>query len=399
MGGNEIKTTNVLMKPELNCIMSGDNIGQVEAPPIEELWGGIVDHVKNEYLSASQLFPWIIGFSGGKDSTVVAQAVFEAILNIPPSKRTRPIHIVSNDTMVESPLVINHLNSVTKKIEAAAINLGLPITTARTKPHPDKTFWVLLIGKGYPCPNKFMRWCTDRLKILPTSSYIKEQVSKSGAAIVVLGVRKDESQLRLRTIKKHRNLKGGFLSAHERLTGAFIFRPIENLTTFNVWEILLCFDAPWGGNHRDIIQLYKDAEGVECPVVLSQDEAPSCGTSGSRFGCWTCTVIEKDKSLQAVVDSGGYQYKPLIEFRNWLRDIRDDPTMRQAIRRNGKLTFGASGKQIPGPFTIKARKQILDRLLKVQEEFGQELITLQELDFIYQNWTAELQDEKRLIDG
>ena len=385
------------MKSDNQCKMC--NLDQCDDPPIEDLWASIVEQVKDEYLSESQTYPWIIGFSGGKDSTVVAHAVFEAILDIQPSKRTRPIHIVSNDTLVESPLVINHLNSVTKSLDEAARNLDLPIWVARTKPELDKSFWVLLIGKGYPCPNKFMRWCTDRLKILPTSGYIKEQVSKSGAAIIVLGVRKDESQLRFRSIEQHPNIEGGRLSLHDRLPGAYIYRPIENLTTFNVWEILLSFNSPWGGTHGNLIQLYKDAEGGECPVVLSSDEAPACGTSSSRFGCWTCTVIEKDKSLQAIVDSGGHQYKPLVDFRNWLREIRDDPTKRQAVRRNGKLTFASSGKHIPGPFTIKARKQILDRLLKVQKDFGHKLISDIELDLIYQNWSAELQDEKGLLDG
>ena len=47
--------------------------------PIAERWAEVVQHVKDEYLSTSQSWPWIVGFSGGKDSTVVAHAVFEAL--------------------------------------------------------------------------------------------------------------------------------------------------------------------------------------------------------------------------------------------------------------------------------------------------------------------------------
>jgi DNA sulfur modification protein DndC len=115
---------------------------------------------------------------------------------------------VSNDTLVESPLVIAHLDRVTEQIDAAARNLNLPITVARTHPESDKTFWVLLIGKGYPSPNLTMRWCTDRLKIQPTSGYIKRNISQYGAAIVVLGVRRDESQTRQRSIDKRQNDQG-----------------------------------------------------------------------------------------------------------------------------------------------------------------------------------------------
>lgn len=362
----------------------------------QEKWNRIIAEIKEEYLSNEQSYPWIIGFSGGKDSTLLAHAVFEALLNVPPFKRTRHVHIVSNDTLVESPLVISHLDQTSKRISEAINSLGLPISVARTEPDKDKTFWVLLIGKGYPSPNQTMRWCTDRLKVLPTSTYIKRHVSKSGAAIVLLGVRKDESLSRLRSINKHQNIKGERLATHESLKGAYIYRPIVELTTCDVWELLLMHDAPWGGNHSSLVKLYKDSEGGECPVVLSAEDAPACG---SRFGCWTCTVVEKDKSLQGFVDSGLSEYQPLIEFRSWLREIRNDPSLRQALRRNGKLTFGASGNHVPGPFTINARRQILERLLQTQEKFGDRLISDEEIELIHRHWSEELQQENGVANG
>ena len=362
--------------------------------PIEDLWKDVVQHVRDEYLSTDQSYPWIVGFSGGKDSTVVAQAVFEALLAVPPSLRTREVHIVSNDTLVESPLVIAHLKTVAAQIEKAAESLGLPVKVAITQPELNKTFWVLLIGKGYPSPNSMMRWCTDRLKILPTSGYIKEHISRAGAAIVVLGVRRTESIRRAQTVERYSNIKDTNLNEHSSITGAFVFRPIVELTTEHVWEILGTFPAPWGGTHTSLIQLYRDAEGGECPVVLSKEEAPGCGTASSRFGCWTCTVVEKDKSLQGFIDSGKDIYKPLVAFRNWLVEIRNKPSMRSAVRRNGRLTFDQSGKHIPGPFTIQARKEILEQLLKTQEEFGGELISAAEIDLIHGIWSEELQNQE-----
>ncbi|WP_082652779.1 DNA phosphorothioation system sulfurtransferase DndC [Aureimonas sp. AU12] len=367
-----------------------------EVPSIEETWASIVSSIRAEYLSETQAYPWIIGFSGGKDSTVVTHAVFEALLQISPSRRTRPVHLVSNDTMVESPLVIAHLDVVTQRIAEAADGLGLPITVARTKPDPDKTFWVLLIGKGYPSPNMTMRWCTDRLKIQPTSGYIKGQVSESGAAIVLLGVRRDESQSRQKSIDRWRNARGSNLSPHERLPGALIYRPIVDLAVEDVWEILGTCHAPWGGDHTALIKLYRDAEGGECPVVLSVDEAPGCGTANSRFGCWTCTVVEKDKSLQGFVDAGQHHYVPLLGFRDWLRSIRNKPEMRQIVRRNGKVSFSPDGKHIPGPFTVQARREILARLLDVQSQFGAPLITDDEVHRIHQHWSEELQTQGAL---
>ncbi|MDR5819143.1 DNA phosphorothioation system sulfurtransferase DndC [Caballeronia sp. LZ043] len=366
---------------------------------IEELWERVIWDIRSEYLSPAQDFPWIIGFSGGKDSTLVAHLAFEALLTIPPSQRTRPVHVVSNDTLVESPFVMLHLNKVCKKIAASANDLGLPVVVARTQPPLDKTFWTLLIGKGYPSPNQSMRWCTDRLKIMPTSAYIKNNISEFGAAIVVLGVRRLESSTRQRVVDGYKNQANSRLHEHSELKGAYIYRPIVDLSTDEVWEALGTFDAPWGGSHSDLFTLYREAEGGECPVVLSSEEAPGCGTPNSRFGCWTCTVVEKDKSLQGYVDSGHHRYLPLIRFRDWLRTNRNDPAKRQVLRRNGRLTFGTDGRHIPGPFTVKARMEILERLLETQRVFGETLISMDEIDLIHQIWAEELRQQRGVADG
>ena len=354
------------------------------------LFDSLVDSVTEEYASTKQNYPWIIGFSGGKDSSLVAHITFQAILNIRPSKRIRDIYVVSNDTLVESPLVINHMTGQLSLIEEAAKNFNLPIKTCITRPKLEHTFWTLLIGKGYPSPNQRMRWCTDRLKIRPTSQFILNNVSEHGAAIIVLGVRKDESNSRKAVINKYRNIESSALSPHNELQGAYIYRPIADVPTLDVWNLLSYNDPPWGGAHEHLIQLYRDAKGGECPMILSKDEAPGCGTSSSRFGCWVCTVVEKDRSLQGFVDAGQKKYQVLIDFRDWLKSIRNDPEHRQTRRRNGALTFEASGKHIPGPFTISSRKLILEKLLAAQEEYGQKLITKEERTLIASIWADEL---------
>lgn len=362
-----------------------------QADDVAEKFTNIVAAICDEYLSHTQNYPWIVGFSGGKDSTLVVHAVFDALLSIAPSRRTRPVHIVSNDTLVESPPVTAHLQFSQLVIEQAARNLRLPISVVTTRPNIEQSFWVNIIGRGYPTPNQSFRWCTDRLKIQPTSRYILDSVSACGSAIVVLGVRLDESNSRRANIEKRENLANTNLSPHSELPGALIYRPIVDLTTDDVWEILASNLPPWGGSHAGLVQLYRDAEGGECPVVLSKQEAPGCGTNSSRFGCWTCTVVEKDKSLQGSVDSGKFQYAPLIEFRDWLKGIRNDPAMRQVARRNGHVTFNIQdGKHIPGPFTVQARGIILQKLIGTQEECGEPLITEAEIQIIRRLWTEDL---------
>ena len=349
----------------------------------------IKNNIIEEYLNQSQSYPWIVTFSGGKDSTLVAHLVFEALLELPPSLRNRKIYFVSNDTLVESPLVASHMHSSLKKILNAAKILKLPVEGTVTKPDLDKTFWTLLIGKGYPSPNRSMRWCTDRLKIEPTSRFIKTTVDENGAAIILLGVRKDESSTRKASIESYQNIAGSNLTPHSSLANAFVYRPIMNVITDDVWEFLSSNSPPWGGTHNDLIRLYRGRAGGECPIVLTQEEAPGCGTNSSRFGCWTCTVVNKDKSLQGFVDVGKTEFQPLLDFRDWLVDIRNKPEYRQVERRNGTLTI-KSGKHIPGPFTVEARRMILNRLLEVQVEYGNELITQEEIDLIKQIWADDL---------
>ena len=357
---------------------------------INTLFDSLVESVTKEYINDKQNYPWIIGFSGGKDSSLVAHIVFQVILNIRPSKRTRDIYIVSNDTLVESPLVVEHITKQLSLIDEAAKNFNLPIKIHITRPRVEHTFWTLLIGKGYPSPNQRMRWCTDRLKIQPTSKFILNNISEHGAAIIVLGVRKDESSSRKSVIDKYKNIENSKLSPHSELQGAYIYRPISDVSTLDVWNLLSYNDPPWGGTHEHLIQLYRDAKGGECPMVLSKDEAPGCGTPSSRFGCWVCTVVEKDRSLQGFVDSGQKKYQILIDFRDWLKSIRNDHEHRQIRRRNGNLTFEASGKHIPGPFTISSRTLILEKLLAAQQEYGQDLISKEELDLIASIWAEEL---------
>lgn len=344
------------------------------------------DDLREEY-QADHGIPWIVGFSGGKDSTLVLQLVLEMLLALPPSDRRRRVHVVSNDTLVEAPVVADHVSRVVGRIGAAVAGLRLPIEVVTTAPKPDQTFWVNLIGRGYPSPSRTFRWCTDRMKIQPTSHYIKTQVAENGQVILLLGVRREESATRAVSVNKYSN--GQRLNDHNDLPGCKVYRPIVDFTTEEVWQTLLQRRPPWGGSHRELITLYKDGQGGECPLVLTKNDAPSCGTSSSRFGCWTCTVVVKDRSMAGFIEAGHENLEPLMDFRDWLAEIRGDPARRMAKRRSGRTTHLADGSLVPGPFTLVARREILDELLKVQEATGQRLITPAEIHLIEGIWATD----------
>ena len=351
------------------------------------MFDAIRNEIADEY-AQPHAKPWIVGFSGGKDSTMVAHLVVEHLLSIPRSDRNRAVHIVANDTLVESPLVIGHVREALAEIDRAAIAFGLPITVATTTPDAAQTFWANLIGRGYPSPNRAFRWCTDRMKIQPTSQYVRSQANVSGEVILLLGVRRSESSTRAAVVARYDN--GERLNHHSDLKGCLVFRPIVDLDTDEVWEFLAMNDPPWGGSHQRLIQLYRDAGGGECPVVTSKDDAPSCGTTSSRFGCWTCTVVDKDKSLTGFVEAGFDQFGPLLEFRDWLIAIRNDPERRLARRRNGRFTISKKGVFVPGPFNMATRKEILDRLVDLQNETRMPLISDAEVQQIRLLWVDDV---------
>lgn len=342
----------------------------------------VLDDLRDEYLQ-SHAKPWIVGFSGGKDSTLLVQLVFEMLLELPPSKRVRKVHVLSNDTLVESPVVQSFVDKVLTRVAQSVEPLRLPVHVVKTTPDIDSTFWVNLIGRGYPAPNRIFRWCTDRMKIRPTTEYIRREADAAGEVILLLGVRRTESSARSRSVSRYDN--GGRLNAHNDVKGCLVYRPIVELTTDEVWTTLLQRRPPWGGTHRDLATLYRNAQGGECPFIVDQSDTPSCGTSSSRFGCWTCTVVEKDRSLQGFIDIGFQYLDSLVSFRDEIQKMSRDPQWRSTERRNGDEGLG--------PFTMAARQRLLDLLLQTQEDIRAtdqgselELISTAEIERIKQIW-------------
>ena len=81
-------------------------------------------------------------------------------------------------------------------MEQTAKEQGLPVVPHRLTPAITNTFWVNLIGRGYPYPRRDFRWCTDRMKIDTSNRFIKSILDAESEAIMVLGSRKAESTVR-----------------------------------------------------------------------------------------------------------------------------------------------------------------------------------------------------------
>ncbi|SDO34639.1 DNA sulfur modification protein DndC [Nakamurella panacisegetis] len=341
--------------------------------------------------------PWVVGYSGGKDSTAVLQLVWMALAGLDVDQRTKPVHIISTDTLVENPVVAAWVTHSLDVLGAAATAQHLPITPHRLTPAVTDTFWVNLIGRGYPAPRPKFRWCTERLKIKPSNTFIREMVRSHGEAILVLGTRKAESSGRSHrmTDLESRRVRD-LLSPNDSLPNCLVYSPVENWSNDDVWTFLMQSANPWGYSNKELLTMYQGASpDGECPLVVDST-TPSCGDS--RFGCWTCTLVDKDKSMSAMIqnDEEKEWMLPLLDLRNEL-DVADDRHLRDFRRMNGSVQL-FHDKPIPGPYTQAARENWLRRLLEAQAWIrangpdyvnSLELVTLAELEEIRRMWVVD----------
>lgn len=360
-------------------------------PVIEEL----VEQTKQLYLADS--IPWVVGYSGGKDSTATLQLVWMALADLSPDQRTKPVHVISTDTLVENPVVAAWVSESLKVMGRAAGKERLPIHPHRLTPTTQDGFWVNLIGRGYPAPRHKFRWCTERLKIKPSNKFIVDIVQDHGECILVLGTRKAESTNRSSRMRK---LEGertrDLLSPNQSLPNSFVYTPIENWSNDAVWQFLVDFENPWGYRNDDLLAMYRGAtKDAECPLVVDTS-TPSCGDS--RFGCWVCTLVEQDRSMAAMIqnDSEKQWMQPLLDLRNEL-DLTDDRHLRDFRRMSGQVQL-YNDRPIPGPYTQESREHWLRKLLQAQRWIREngpahvrelELISEAELKEIRRIWVLD----------
>lgn len=344
--------------------------------------------IQEQYLADD--IPWIIGYSGGKDSTAMLQLVMYALNKLPKEKLSKKVHVLTNDTLVENPAIVNYVDNQLKLINNAGKKYLFPhfpqlFQAIKVSPKLGDRFWLNLIGRGYPSPNRWFRWCTDRLKISPTNDYILQQISKHGKAIILLGTRKSESSNRKKSMDKYeiaiKNIK---LRKHS-LPNAWVFAPLAEWDTSEIWQYLMSVPNYWQGDNKVLVTLYRNAssDATECPLVIDTS-TPSCGKS--RFGCWVCTVVNKDSSMENLIESGEDWMEPMLDFRDYLAEARNDETKRMDVSRNNQDRLG--------PFKYEERARLLRMLLEVQKEIQRsepklELISKEELAAIQVQWNYD----------
>lgn len=319
--------------------------------------------------------PIVVAYSGGKDSSAVLKLVVNALLRKP--EIARRVTVIYCDTKVENPILDRFVKGTLRSLRAELGSLGLPICVKIIAPALYQRYFVRVIGRGYPPPTSFFRWCTKDLRIRPVQRFIRDVGERP---LVLVGTRHGESAQRDRTLKRaggHAE-KGPLIQKQmDGGTNTFLYLPIASYGVEDVWECLADLGMPRSIDVHRLAQLYRQGGG-ECPMIRDSNDQPC---ASARFGCWVCTVVRRDKSAENLLKAGFEKLRPYYDFRTWLTQIRNDPHRRCKRRRNGGVGLG--------PFTLRTRRLILRRVRRLEGMVGHPLVSASEERAIRALWKED----------
>ncbi|AOG60391.1 DNA sulfur modification protein DndC [Spiroplasma helicoides] len=309
-----------------------------------------IDKIKEIYLLNED--PFLIGFSGGKDSTLTLDLVLNSLEEIyqeNPKKITKPTYIISSDTLIENPFVVKRIDELEDFIRSGKVD-HLKINFIRAQPDINESFWTLIIGRGYPLPLNRFRWCTRHLKIKPMELASYEIQAKHKNIVNVLGIRRSESNIRRKKMEVSETEDQSFLFKNFEEERNIIFAPIQKFDIKELWDYMLSKEKSyWNSNFKILYQMYQDSS-KECVTSFDMsvvaNKADSCGNS--RWGCWVCP-LSNNIWIDNMFFNGILDLEEVVSFRKTLlyeRDLLENRYIGKHIRsRSGKISLGIRGLQ------------------------------------------------------
>lgn len=320
---------------------------------------------------------WTIAFSGGKDSSALLCLVYDRFLKLRHLGIPK-LDVLYCDTKSENPIVDSFAKRFLKAFSDEAASNDVTVQTSIVSPTADRTFLSRVIGRGYPPPTNSFRWCTTELRIRP----VEHHLAGLENAVVALGVRESESRQRDRTLASHKD--PFWMVAQSAKSKRKYYTPIRAMQTEDVWDTIFFTKYPMALERQKLWDLYADAGG-DCPIIRTADASPC---ASGRFGCWTCTVVRRDRSGENLSKKGYPMMMSLLNFRQMMLDVRNDPEMRWPIRRNGSRGFG--------PLTIAARKILLEEIKRIERLEEISILDRAELAYIADQWDGDQLNESML---
>jgi DNA sulfur modification protein DndC len=382
----------------------------------------IKDEMRKVYTQTNK--PICIAYSGGKDSSLLLTLLWEVLLEIPSEKRTKKVHVITSDTLLEVPVMTEYINRTLMKIERKSKQQQLPIEVHCVKPKLKSRYFVKSLGRGtlISTPNTKHRWCTHALKIEPTHSMLKELIASAPVTIgddyslsLWLGVRVEESARRAQSIATFQLSEESLWANHTDFKEIQVFHPIKFVTADELWFYLLEKGTlPYGVSVDELAIQY--GEGIlECGIKTSSDQGSACGGSNGRLGCWSCGMVSGNDPMLLRYIAEGKNYQGLLEWKNLMLAMRNDIRYREVFPRQYYNRIYKSQNQVeqvdlfntddstkvlnhfetfkradyeyaPGGMTLEGRRLLLEHLLYIEQRDGHSLIAEEEIEAILDQW-------------
>ena len=265
-------------------------------------------------------------------------------------RRIRP-SILYVDTRIEPPPI--HAQAI-RLLESLSRAYGIRVH--RVQPTVEESFWTNLLGRGYPPPSRKFRWCTKRLKLAPALRFLKRLENP----VSLVGTRFSESADRRRRLSRTCSpttgeCGTGSLADRLNTSGMPYVAPLLHWSTEDVWRFLARVAREDDLELFGLFDLYGDGD--------------------LRFGCWTCTLVKRDRSGEALLARGHRELAPLLEYRAWL--------VAEAARGANRYP---RPNGVRGRLTLAFRQQALARLEAVERELGIPWLSPEERRRIRELW-------------
>lgn len=294
--------------------------------------------------------PCVVAWSSGKDSSCCMNLLLNAAINVMQEGYTCPPLAVSHsDTSVENPVVRALADGELAKIKQFADTHGIPLDIRIGKPTLAACFTTRVVGgRALPPFPGTNRDCSSSWKVLPAERNIRlftadhKRGPKEPGVVTIIGTRSTESAARaINTAARKETAHEVWYSAK----GEARLSPILDWSTDDVWTYIGECAAglhPSYSDFGDVMDFYRDAGASSCVVVADMKAAASSKACGARGGCWTCTAVSADKSVENMLEQnpGKYPYLlPLLRVRDFMADTQYDWSRRNFIGR----TIGPDG--------------------------------------------------------
>ncbi len=295
--------------------------------------------------------PWTVGYSGGKDSTLVLQLICEVAKKY---NWKNPVFVVYNKTGLEPIGKFERHNKQLERMRKVGIN------AVCSEPVLKNRFWCMICGRGYPAPALRLRYCTKCLKQQPNERYFTKvaKESPSRGCLVIDGTRKEESKQRTKRLTEQ-GAPFGLVRLRKQLNIESL-SPIADVKTAEVWEYLESVGTFfWGGTIAELKGEYQN--------------------DYARDGCWVCPFLTKEKELRFLCNESQ------IKIRNFLFAISNDVAKRRIAshpRQEARVKEGIAS----GRFVLEARKELFDFIMNEQEKTGYIYIKPEEIAYIKTCW-------------